>query len=359
LVNNRLKWCCPHCSQTSSRRGNLKTHIERWHQGTGRPIREDERHSSYTASIATHYIPDMMMGLQNNNNNNPHLNYRSYPHTFSVERRKIEEEGEETSKKRDPITESLEFARKWVEWLRLYAELKNLSNQLWSTTPNFIDQLSVLQQPQQQVLQKTQYTNSNFTSPFGFRVYSCYKCLTNSLHRVLYPTNKEGTTTEDIHECNPQTLGANEYRQNKSDFIKKLNDTSWELLKHGINGSATNRDNYVICIELSDLPKEEEVLQLTNPQNPKTPISFWYKEEKHIELNLDIEDRKNNNNTNQHWAERAIVDGQTKLTEEELSEFLQLVKTATFAFFKIKRKGDLHCYFMAITNVLLRPPTFN
>jgi hypothetical protein len=245
-----------------------------------------------------------------------------------------------------------------VEWLRLYAELKNLSNQLWSTTPNFTDQLSLLQQPQQ-LLQMTQYINSNLTPPFGFRVYSCYRCLTNSLHRVLYPTNKEGTTTEDIHECNPQTLGANEYRQNKNDFIKKLNDTSWELLKHGINGSTTGRDNYVICIELSDLPQEEEVLQLTNPQNPKTPISFWYQKEKCIELNLDNEDGKNNNNTNHHWAERAIVDGQTKLTDQELSEFLQLVKTATFAFFRIKRKGVLHCYFMAIRNVLLRPPTFN
>jgi hypothetical protein len=237
-------------------------------------------------------------------------------------------------------------------------ELKNLSNQLWSTSPTFTDQLSVLQQ-QQLLLQMTQYINSNFTPPFGFRVYLCDKCLTNSLHRVPYPTNKEGTTTEDIHECNPQTLAANGHRQNKSDFIKKLNDTSGELLKHGITGSTTNQDNYVICIEVSDLPGEEKekVLQLTNPQNPKVPISFWYHKEKHIELNLDIED--GSNNTNHHWAERAIEDGQAKLTDQELSEFLQLVKTATFAFFKIKRKGDLHCYFMAITNDLLRPPTFN
>jgi hypothetical protein len=60
MVNNRLKWCCPHCSQTSSRYWNLEVHIERKHQGTGLPIGEDERNSSYTASTATHYIPDMM-----------------------------------------------------------------------------------------------------------------------------------------------------------------------------------------------------------------------------------------------------------------------------------------------------------
>ncbi len=357
MINKRQKWSCIHCSQTSSRHWNLKRHIERRHQGIGRPIREDGWHSTYnTSPAATHYIPDMMMILQNNNNNNnQHLNYQNYPHSFSAERRKIEER-EETPRKIDPISESLEFARKWVEWLRLVVECKNLSNQLHSTTPNFTDQLSVAQQ---QVLQKTQHINSNFTPPFGFRVYSCYKCLTNSLHRVLYPSNNEVRTIEDRHECNPHIIAANEYKQSKSDITKKLNDTSCELLKFGIKGLTANRDNYVICIELSDQPQEEEVLQLTNPQNPKTPISFWYQKEKCIELNLDNEDKKNNNNTNHHWAERAIEEGQTKLTDYELSEFLQLVKTATFAFFKIKRKGDSHCYFMAIRNVLLGPPTFN
>ena len=53
-----------------------------------------------------------------------------------------------------------------------------------------------------------------------------------------------------------------------------------------------------------------------------------------ILLNLDNEDGKNNN-TNDHWAERAIVERQTKPTE------------------------DLRCYFMAIKNTLLEPPTFN
>jgi hypothetical protein len=119
-MTKNKKWYCPHCSQTSSRHGNLKMHIKRRHQGIGQPIREDGWHSTYTTSpTATHYIPDMMMVLKNNNNNYD-LNHQRYPHTFSAARRKIEEEGEEASKKRDPITESLEFGRKWVEWLRLF-----------------------------------------------------------------------------------------------------------------------------------------------------------------------------------------------------------------------------------------------
>jgi hypothetical protein len=69
-MTKNKKWYCPHCSQTSSRHGNLKMHIKRRHQGIGQPIREDGWHSTYTTSpTATHYIPDMMMVLKNNNNN--------------------------------------------------------------------------------------------------------------------------------------------------------------------------------------------------------------------------------------------------------------------------------------------------
>ena len=37
-----------------------------------------------------------------------------------------------------------------------------------------------------------------------------------------------------------------------------------------------------------------------------------------ILLNINNEDGKNNN-TNHYWAKRAVDEGQTKLTEEELS----------------------------------------
>jgi hypothetical protein len=33
-----------------------------------------------------------------------------------------------------------------------------------------------------------------------------------------------------------------------------------------------------------------------------------------------------------------------------LLEFLKLVKTATFAFFKVKTKGSWHYYFMTLRN---------
>ena len=99
MVNNRLKWCCPHCSQTSSRHWNLKTHFRKKHQGIGQPIREDKWHSApsnTTSSLATmHFIPDMMI-LQNNNNYD--LNHQRYTQTFSAS--PYSKKADDTSKKK-------------------------------------------------------------------------------------------------------------------------------------------------------------------------------------------------------------------------------------------------------------------
>ncbi len=61
MARSRQKWHCPHCSQTSSRHWNLKTHIRRKHHGTGKPIGEDGRHSIATSNADLQFIPDMII----------------------------------------------------------------------------------------------------------------------------------------------------------------------------------------------------------------------------------------------------------------------------------------------------------
>ena len=51
MVNNKRKWYCPRCPQTSSRHWNLKKHIERWHHGIGQPIREEKWHSTPNTTL--------------------------------------------------------------------------------------------------------------------------------------------------------------------------------------------------------------------------------------------------------------------------------------------------------------------
>jgi hypothetical protein len=84
MVNNKRKWCCLHCSQTSSRHWNLKTHIGRKHHGMGQLVREDGTHSITMSNAAIQFIPDtdMMMSLQNNNNYYE-LNHQVHPNSFS------------------------------------------------------------------------------------------------------------------------------------------------------------------------------------------------------------------------------------------------------------------------------------
>ena len=143
MVNSRLKWYCPYCSQTSSRHGNLKVHIKRKHQGIGEPVREDKWHytRATTSSTPAHFIPDIMSWQ---NNNNYHLNQR-YPQTFSSASPYFKKE-EDTSKKRDVLDEFLECWRpsyqKWKEILEIIKTCNEFSSFFSSSQqPNIITSL--------------------------------------------------------------------------------------------------------------------------------------------------------------------------------------------------------------------------
>jgi hypothetical protein len=85
------------------------------------------------------------------------------------------------------------------------------------------------------------------------------------------------------------------------------------------------------------------------------PLAFSNFREKHVRLDLDKEEKDGKTiNANigraRHWAERAMTDTENELSDEELLEFLQLINTATFAFFTIKREGSYHYYFMTLSS---------
>jgi hypothetical protein len=56
---------------------------------------------------------------------------------------------------------------------------------------------------------------------------------------------------------------------------------------------------------------------------------------------------RNNNNT--HFPARAISKEQTEITMNELLECLKLVKTTTFAFFRIRNMGVLALLFITLS----------
>jgi hypothetical protein len=136
MTRSRQKWHCPHCSQTSSRHWNLKTHIRRKHHGTGKPIGEDGRQSIATSNAAMQFIPDLITNLKNNNNYN--MNHQVHPNTFSGSLYLRNEE--QTPKKRDALDEWLEFWRPIIQKMKEILEIKKFISELSSYS-------SSLQQP--------------------------------------------------------------------------------------------------------------------------------------------------------------------------------------------------------------------
>ena len=81
----------------------------------------------------------------------------------------------------------------------------------------------------------------------------------------------------------------------------------------------------------NNIQPEQELIKIQNTKNPKQQIIFEYSKEKHIQINLT-----SNESSKNHWATRAIKDGNTILTNDEMGDFLKMVQTSTFAIFNIR-----------------------
>jgi hypothetical protein len=82
----------------------------------------------------------------------------------------------------------------------------------------------------------------------------------------------------------------------------------------------------------NNIQPEQENIKILNPINPKQQIIFQYSREKYIQ----IDNLTSNESSKNHWAARAIKDGHTILTNDEMEDFLKMIQTSTFAIFKIR-----------------------
>ena len=94
------------------------------------------------------------------------------------------------------------------------------------------------------------------------------------------------------------------------------------LIKQKVN-SRTWNNNHLVALRLSG--SQEEIIKLSNPVNPKPGIIFQYSEQRHISL----EPAKENKNKCDYLA-RAITVGTTPMSDEELIDFLENMRDATF-----------------------------
>jgi hypothetical protein len=182
---------------------------------------------------------------------------------------------------------------------------------------------------------------------FGFRAHACEKCLTTEALRVYFVDNqnKNVTRREERHTCNPQWVEEAIRLTNRDIYAKEAYGKLPEYLKKIIKGWTKNKV-WLTAIELQHLPSDNSVkiMQAINPQNS---ITLQYSNEKIIEL---VSQPPSTPNEQNDWTTRAIKNKLTSLNDEEIGDFCQKVKDATFAFFKVKTDEGVstHFYLMAI-----------
>lgn len=181
---------------------------------------------------------------------------------------------------------------------------------------------------------------------FGIRAHACEKCLTTEPLEVYFVDDqkKEVARREKIHVCNPKWVEETQQLTNKDMYTKEASDKLPEYLKTIIKAWTNNKTN-LIAIELSCYPPNNSI-KFIEAKNSQNSITLQYSRERIIELAPP-----SSSPTNEHddWAARAIKNKLTTLNDDELEDFCQKVKDATFAFFTVKTdEGSTHFYLMTI-----------
>jgi hypothetical protein len=181
------KWQCPNCPQTSSRRGNLKRHIERKHNGIGRPKKESESSSFHHAT----------------------------GNFFTAEHRN---ELNERYKEEDPIDIMYKIFKKIKERYEKVTEMRNFSQSFNSGT-QFSFPLAINEEFSRFMIPPSSIPPTNSVQPIiftpqtdplkdrimGYTGYVCETCLAN-MPLALYYFKENSKQVGATHFCVPERI---------------------------------------------------------------------------------------------------------------------------------------------------------
>jgi hypothetical protein len=163
---------------------------------------------------------------------------------------------------------------------------------------------------------------------FGFRGYVCKKCLTSETHYVAFPVKEDGCI-QGGHYCVPTNAAAPSGSVDRSRVFRSLQDKLPMLIKQQVN-SMNGNNSHLIALRLSN--PQKKTIELPNPVDPsKAKIVFPYSEQTHLYLESAKEREYPKENKNKReYLRRAITAGTTPLSDEELLNFLEVMRNATF-----------------------------
>ena len=158
---------------------------------------------------------------------------------------------------------------------------------------------------------------------FGFRGYVCEKCLTPETQYVAFPVKGEGSI-QGGHSCDTSKAGAaSGLVVDRVKVYRSLQDKIPTLIKQKVN-SRNGNNNHLVALRLPS--PREEIIKLYNPADPSKPkIAIPYSKQRH----LNLEPAKENKNK-RDYLRRAFTLSTTPLSDEELINFLELMRNTTF-----------------------------
>jgi hypothetical protein len=299
------KYSCSVCRKPSSRKWNLIRHINNCHAGIGNCVSnwdfpEDtygpywNRWKAGTTSQKErfHYIrPDLWTHFISSNESNDRKPF-DYYHVFAVDVLK-------------------EFAKIGVSTL------------IQPTQPRMSFPFSLMSPMQYPYLGNYNADPAANLQIFGFRGYVCDKCLTHETHYVAFPNAKGSAGIQGGHWCDPAKAAATNGLVDRFGVIRSLQDKIPTLIKQKVNARNGN-NNHLVALRLSS--PHEETIKLPNPADSSKPeIVFRYSEQRHLSLDFAKENKNKSG-----CLRRAITLGTTPLSDEELIDFLEHMRNATF-----------------------------
>ena len=250
-----LKWVCVTCGKPSSRKWNIKRHIEICHGAIGRYVSFME------------YMAGRQNGLYQPS---------QYPNSFYG-----------SSKNKVNLAEKMieEFS---TELARQLARLH----------------FNPAIQTKQGITNNNPWSIPLWPEVVGYLGYVCKNCLV--IEPLPMYLSRLGLV-QIPHECTPQILQDVHDILDKEKKVSELYAKLPEVMKKVVN-SWTNNQNYLFAVEV----RKEEISN-------------------HNVVDLDIITITDKNS----WAARAIKYKHTRLTEEELLDFLRRCNYNTFSYFKV------------------------
>jgi hypothetical protein len=162
------------------------------------------------------------------------------------------------------------------------------------------------------------------TEIFGFRGYACDKCLkVETLFVAFVAEGLKFCRSQRAHACDPARIAVSQQLGSNTTTNRFLHARIPQLLMERLS-YWTGNTNYLVAKRLES-PAQENITLFKSGSRANLVITFQYSKEKHCNILLNKQ-----NVRDYGYIERAVGSGKTLLSDEELTNFLQIMEDATF-----------------------------